>query len=53
MLKYIQHGGKQMPRTRTLASKFGHMAVDLFHKGNGKQLVGITKGKEFVSALYQ
>ena len=48
-LGYIQRGGIPTARTRILASKFGHMAVDLFHKGKKNQLVGITKGT--VSAI--
>jgi 6-phosphofructokinase 1 len=48
-LGYIQRGGKPTARTRILASKFGHAAIDLFHKGKINQLVGITNGS--VSAV--
>ncbi|MDR2437684.1 MAG: 6-phosphofructokinase [Endomicrobium sp.] len=41
-LGYIQRGGRPTARTRILASKFGHMAVDLFHRGKINQLIGIT-----------
>jgi 6-phosphofructokinase 1 len=43
-LGYIQRGGRPTARTRILASKFGYAAVNLFHKGNVNQLVGITNG---------
>ncbi|MDR1122979.1 MAG: 6-phosphofructokinase [Endomicrobium sp.] len=43
-LGYIQRGGRPTARTRILASRFGYMAVDLFHKGEKNKLVGITKG---------
>jgi 6-phosphofructokinase 1 len=43
-LGYIQRGGRPTARTRILASKFGHIAVDLFHRGNINQLIGITEG---------
>jgi 6-phosphofructokinase 1 len=43
-LGYIQRGGRPTARTRILASKFGHIAVDLFHKGKVNQLIGITNG---------
>ncbi|MDR1087117.1 MAG: ATP-dependent 6-phosphofructokinase [Endomicrobium sp.] len=48
-LGYIQRGGRPTARTRILASKFGHAAIDLFHKGKINQLVGITNGN--VSAV--
>ncbi|MDR3195351.1 MAG: ATP-dependent 6-phosphofructokinase [Endomicrobium sp.] len=48
-LGYIQRGGRPAARTRILASKFAHMAVDLFHKGKTNQLIGITNGA--VSAI--
>jgi 6-phosphofructokinase 1 len=48
-LGYIQRGGRPTARTRILASKFGHAAVDLFHKGKINQLIGITNGA--VSAI--
>jgi 6-phosphofructokinase 1 len=48
-LGYIQRGGRPTARTRILASRFGYMAVDLFHKGEKNQLIGITKGT--VSAI--
>ena len=48
-LGYIQRGGRPTARTRILASKFGHAAMDLFHKGKVNILVGITDGN--VSAI--
>jgi 6-phosphofructokinase 1 len=48
-LGYIQRGGRPTARTRILASKFGHAAMDLFHKGKANLLVGITDGN--VSAM--
>lgn len=44
-LGYIQRGGRPTARTRILASKFGHAAMHLFHKGHTNLLVGITDGK--------
>jgi 6-phosphofructokinase 1 len=43
-LGYVQRGGRPSARTRILASKFGHIAVDLFHRGKINQLIGITNG---------
>jgi len=44
-LGYIQRGGRPTARTRILASKFGHAAMQSFHKGKTNILVGITDGK--------
>jgi 6-phosphofructokinase 1 len=44
-LGYIQRGGVPTARTRILASKFGHAAMQMFHKGHTDVLIGITDGK--------
>jgi 6-phosphofructokinase 1 len=43
-LGYIQRGGRPTARTRILASRFGHFAMNLFYRGKTNVLVGITKG---------
>jgi 6-phosphofructokinase 1 len=43
-LGYIQRGGRPTARTRILASRFGHAAMNLVHKGKTNMLVGITNG---------
>jgi 6-phosphofructokinase 1 len=44
-LGYIQRGGRPTARTRILASKFGHAAMSLFHKGQYNRLVGLINGQ--------
>ncbi|MDR3274797.1 MAG: 6-phosphofructokinase [Endomicrobium sp.] len=44
-LGYIQRGGRPTARTRILASKFGHAAMNLFNQGKTNVLVGITGGE--------
>ncbi|MDR2676435.1 MAG: 6-phosphofructokinase [Endomicrobium sp.] len=44
-LGYIQRGGRPTARTRILASKLGHTAVNLLEQGKCNLLVGITDGK--------
>ncbi|MDR2426277.1 MAG: 6-phosphofructokinase [Endomicrobium sp.] len=44
-LGYIQRGGRPTARTRILASKFGFMAIHLFHKKKYNMLIGMTDGK--------
>ncbi|MDR3186580.1 MAG: 6-phosphofructokinase [Christensenellaceae bacterium] len=44
-LGYIQRGGTPTARTRILASKFGHIAMDCFNKGKVNILVGIKDGQ--------
>ncbi|MCA6071726.1 MAG: 6-phosphofructokinase [Endomicrobium sp.] len=52
-LGYIQRGGRPTARTRILASRFGHSAMDLFHKGKTNVLVGITDGSVSTMPIQQ
>jgi 6-phosphofructokinase 1 len=50
-LGYIQRGGRPTARTRILASRFGHFAMNLFHRGKTNVLVGITKGDLSITSI--
>ncbi|MCA6069744.1 MAG: ATP-dependent 6-phosphofructokinase [Endomicrobium sp.] len=52
-LGYIQRGGRPTARTRILASRFGHYAMDLFHNGKANVLVGITDGALSAMPIHQ
>jgi 6-phosphofructokinase 1 len=52
-LGYIQRGGRPTARTRILASKFGHAAINLFHNGKTNVLIGMTDGKISAMPIHQ
>ena len=52
-LGYIQRGVRPTARTRILASRFGHYAMDLFHKGKTNVLVGMTDGAVSAMPIHQ
>ncbi|MDR1926261.1 MAG: 6-phosphofructokinase [Endomicrobium sp.] len=52
-LGYIQRGGRPTARTRIIASKFGHAAMNLFHKGETNVLIGMTDGKISAMPIHQ
>lgn len=45
VLGHIQRGGVPTAHSRTLASEFGHYAVELLLQGEEKKMVGIKQGK--------
>jgi 6-phosphofructokinase 1 len=52
-LGYIQRGGRPTARTRILASKFGHAAIDFFHKDKTDILVGISCGRVYTISIHK